>query len=182
MKSYGLNLKGELVVEKVTTLPTWTVDDIGRIIYVTGTEDVYIGTSSSFKGLGDIPSGETILFDKNTAVAGYTLQTDIDDQLVYITKGSAAGGETGGTVYTGSTWTTPSHTLTTDEIPSHNHQITGRMPRSGFSVEHHQYNSRLPIQTYDTNPYTSSVGGGQAHNHGDTWRPRGRNYTRQTRD
>ena len=56
------------------------------------------------------------------------------------------------------------HTLTTSEIPSHNHSITGNISRSGFSFEHHQTNSRLPGETFDTNPNTSNTGGGSAHN------------------
>jgi hypothetical protein len=56
------------------------------------------------------------------------------------------------------------HTLTTSEIPSHNHAITGYISRSGFSFEHHQYNSRLPGETYDTNPNVGNTGGGSAHN------------------
>ena len=56
------------------------------------------------------------------------------------------------------------HTLTTSEIPSHNHSITGNISRSGFSFEHHQTNARLPGETFDTNPNTGNTGGGSAHN------------------
>mgnify|MGYP003109300621 CR=1 FL=1 len=56
------------------------------------------------------------------------------------------------------------HTLTTSELPSHNHSITGNISRSGFSFEHHQANARLPGETFDTNPNTSNTGGGSAHN------------------
>ena len=56
------------------------------------------------------------------------------------------------------------HTLSTSEIPSHNHAITGNISRSGFSFEHHQTNARLPGETFDTNPNTANTGGGSAHN------------------
>jgi hypothetical protein len=56
------------------------------------------------------------------------------------------------------------HTLTTSELPSHNHSITGNISRSGFSFEHHQTNARLPGETFDTNPNTGNTGGGSAHN------------------
>lgn len=56
------------------------------------------------------------------------------------------------------------HTLTTSEMPSHSHGITGYISRSGHSYEHHQYNSRLPGETFDTNPSTNSTGSNSAHN------------------
>ena len=55
------------------------------------------------------------------------------------------------------------HTLTTAELPSHNHSITGNISRSGASFEHHQTNSRLPGENFDTNPNTGNTGGGSAH-------------------
>ena len=71
-----------------------------------------------------IPSGEIILFEKDTVVLGYTLLTSLDDDLVYITKGSAAGGETGGTAKTGSTWTQPVHAhIITPDGSVHTHAI-----------------------------------------------------------
>jgi len=71
----------------------------------------------------DIPSGEIILFEKDTAVAGYTLQTDKDDMIIYITKGSAAGGQAGAEDKTGGTWTQPTHThgVGSYKGPSHTH-------------------------------------------------------------
>ncbi len=65
-----------------------------------------------------IPSGEIILFEKDTTVAGYTLQTDVDDRLCFISKGSAAGGQTGGGNHSSGTWTQPDHTHTG---PNHRH-------------------------------------------------------------
>ncbi|MBC2741589.1 MAG: hypothetical protein HGJ93_00690 [Desulfosarcina sp.] len=71
-----------------------------------------------------IPSGETILFEKDTAVVGYTLLTNIDDYGVYITKGSAAGGQVGGAAKTGGTWAQPTHVhgAGTYAVGSHNHK------------------------------------------------------------
>ena len=56
------------------------------------------------------------------------------------------------------------HTLTLSQIPSHSHTISGNISRSGFSFEHHKYNSRLPGENYDTNPTVSNAGGGQGNN------------------
>ena len=56
------------------------------------------------------------------------------------------------------------HTLSIAEIPTHTHQITGFISRSGHSYENHQFNSRLPGETFDTNPNVSNAGSGNAHN------------------
>ena len=56
------------------------------------------------------------------------------------------------------------HTLSVAELPSHSHTISGNISRSGFSFEHHQTNSRLPGQNFDTNPSVSNTGSGNAHN------------------
>ena len=81
-----------------------------------------------------IPVGEKILFYKNTAVTGYSLLNTLDDKVVYVTKGSAAGGQTGGAVHSAGTWTQPNHTHTgpshTHTGPSHTHSV----PSGGISV------------------------------------------------
>jgi len=98
--------------------------------------------SSHFLGIADkltsmpshIPSGKTILFEKDTVVTGYTLLTDVDDSLVYITKGSAVNGNTGDATKSASTWTQPNHNHSgfnhrhsysshTHSMPTHNHKI-----------------------------------------------------------
>ena len=156
----------------------------------------------------DVPSGEIILFEKDTAVSGYSLLTTVDDQLLYITKGSGAGGDAGGSTKTSSTWSQPnhnhptgSHTLTDGEMPNHNH--TGGIivfPYVNDFSEHGRVNSANPTGfmsgNYSTTAFsggklyqTSTDGGGGSHNHGSTsgsatasaWRPLGRNFTRQQR-
>lgn len=176
-----------------------------------------------------IPSGAIILFEADTAQTGYTLLTDINDEVVYITKGSAAGGETGGAVKAGSTWTQPvhAHIITPDgsthvhtilDDGSHDHMFIHRI--SGDDVTWDGAGGTINLSTTATtsgqgvvltadnaeiksgteNLFTSIDGlhdhGGETspgtdlHNHGgttgdnatvNTWRPLGRNYTRQQR-
>lgn len=129
----------------------------------------------------DIPSGETILFESDTTVTGYTLLVSWDDAIVYLTKGTAAGGETAGTQKSGSTWsqpnhshaipneaahvhTTSDHTLTIAEMPAHTHSFAAPLVSdSGTTYEG-------PEDPNDGTRYTEteSTGGDGAHNHGDT--------------
>lgn len=127
--------------------------------------------------LASIPTNEIILFDKDTAVSGYTLQTDKDDYLAFITKGSAAGGQTGGADHSTGTWTQPDHALTEAEIPSHNHTYTRTDPSSFWYNPVGSANTRVSQSTQNT----GSTGSGSAHNHGTTWRPKARCMTRQKR-
>jgi hypothetical protein len=153
-----------------------------------------------------VPSGKTVLFEKNTAVTGYTLEVDVDDSLVYITKGSAAGGETGGTAAASGSWTqsdhdhgagsgyTDGHALTISQMPSHRHspQLGGSFLASGAR------GTGEAGDDFNTYSYTAYAGGlydgGPAaeHDHAmgtidpdatvNTWRPYGRNFTRQTKN
>jgi len=172
-----------------------------------------------------IPSGEIILFEKDTAVLGYTLLTTIDDELVYITKGSAAGGEAGGSVKTGSTWSQPVHAhIITPDGSVHTHVIvndgshdhlykhniapgndvtfdgsggtislsSGGVSGQGMLVD--ADNGEIINSDFFTDTDGNHDHGGltepgdDTHDHGgmtgdmatvNTWRPLGRNYTRQ---
>lgn len=75
-------------------------------------------TSAGNVSSTSIPSNEVILFEKNTAVVGYTLLTDQDDKLVFISKGSAAGGQTGGGNHSTGTWTVAGIT-----VDAHTHTV-----------------------------------------------------------
>ena len=43
--SYGFTMKGPLILEKLASLPTWTPNDEGRLIYNTSDKELYMGTS-----------------------------------------------------------------------------------------------------------------------------------------
>jgi hypothetical protein len=127
------------------------------------------------------PSGTKMVFYQDTAPIGWTIQNTLDDKLLYVTKGSAAGGETGGGVHSGGTWTlagtvtVANHTLTTDEIPAHTHAWS--------QAYYHADSDGSPFGQGDPTDQTgsatitpASVGGGQGHNHtatlgGSSWRP-----------
>jgi len=177
----------------------------------TGAGQLAIGNHTHSQYI-DVPSGSILLFESDTVISGYILLVTRDDAVVYITKGSADGGDTGGNQKSGSTWSQPLHThaisrepnhehstaphkLTIAEIPSHRHTlglgIYGEASGSGGYA----------VDIIGSGIYTSYVGGGGSHNHGNTgsggnhnhtgttgdsstantWRPYGFNYTRQQR-
>jgi len=152
----------------------------------------------------DVPSGSIILFGSDTVIAGYTLLVDVDDMLVYITKGNTAGGETGNTLYTGSTWTQPNHShdipdslthMHTFTDSGHTHLVSGATNNdtsslkdqgSGSNTNTPRHNHVVSITSQPTAASGITDPGG-VHNHGGTdpyatansWRPRGWNFTRQ---
>ena len=133
----------------------------------------------------DVPAGEIILFEKDTAVTGYTLQVDEDDKLVFISKGSVAGGETGGGDHSTGTWTLPSgdHAhmwcnlgthgfegdgVTTQGLNQNSAVGGGLIVRDDSGLVEHTQNSQY------TNLGNLDLGA--------TWRPAARVFTRQARD
>lgn len=138
-----------------------------------------LGTLPEFGNADAFPSGTKLLFYQNTAPTGWTIDTTLNDKLVYITRGSGAGGQTGGQIHTTGSWTISGfsgnsdyYTLTTNDIPSHAHTYdlaaggggTVAIPTSG---------------TGHTESYiTSYAGGGAGHRHAisslthdGAWRP-----------
>jgi len=51
------------------------------------------------------PAGTKAIFYQDSAPDGWTIQDTLDDKLVFITKGSAAGGEPGGQAHSSGSWT-----------------------------------------------------------------------------
>src|SRR6056297_2104598 len=52
MKFHGITMTGKFVVQKVTSLPTWTVADEGRIIYDTTENKLFVGSNESWAEAG----------------------------------------------------------------------------------------------------------------------------------
>jgi hypothetical protein len=139
---------------------------------------ITLGELDTDFGIESFPAGTKIAsFYQDTAPPGWTILNTLDDKLLYITKGSAAGGQAGGTVHSTGSWTISgfaadvgSHTLTVAEMPAH--------PHGGFRSASWQMGA-AGNEVYVNNnsdSATASVGGDQAHNHamaahGGTWRP-----------
>ena len=148
---------------------------------------------------GSIPSGTIMLMESDTAIAGWTLLTTQDDQVVYITKGAAAGGETGASAKTSGTWTQPNHKHTG---PSHKHKLpvggTASPEYTWIDTSGTTYSRTGSSWCVDTDWdglagqgsgtkncfYSDLEGTGNTSEAAtvNTWRPPGYNYTRQQKD
>jgi len=82
-----------------------------------------IQLTSAGEFIATIPSGKHILFYEDSAPVGWTIKNTLDDKLVFVTKGSVAGGDPGGAAHTSGTWTQPNHTHGAGSYagPSHTH-------------------------------------------------------------
>jgi len=131
-----------LTVTGAVTIGSNTVATL-QAVYPVGS--IYINAAVTTNPATLLGFGTWTAFGAGRVIVGYNASDSDFDALQ----------ETGGA---------KTHTLTTSELPSHNHSITGHVSRSGFSFEHHQTNSRLPGENFDTNPNVSNTGGGSAHN------------------
>jgi hypothetical protein len=130
----------------------------------------------------EIPSGTLMLFQQTAAPTGWTKQTTHNNKALRVVSGTAGSG--GSTAFTSvfasrtpagsvsgsnSGGSVSNHTLTTSEIPSHQHRTTGgnnstlSTPTASVSA---QFSATLTAAT--VNAHTQAAGGGGAHNHGFT--------------
>lgn len=66
-------------------------------------------------------------------------------------------------------WQQPNHVLTINEIPSHTHTIKASSDNLSGANEGYARTGKFDHAVGTL--LSSSTGGGQGHNHGDTWRP-----------
>jgi hypothetical protein len=147
------------------------------VAWDTTLKDVFSFTeTASSNGGGFVPSGTYMLFYANTAPTGWTIQNTLDDKLLFVTKGSGAGGQTGGGAHSTGSWTisgltvtVDSHVLITAEMPAHTHSFTA-CPAGVFGGSAGFYGFAVGITS-------TSTGGGGGHTHTGSftsdaaWRP-----------
>lgn len=183
MDAYGQNNRGQLWVQKVSALPTWSSADIGRVLLLTTSGDFYYASNIAWVKVGGagFESGVKMYFYQNSAPVGWVIDATVTDALIGVKGGTSSYNIAGGNV--AGTWTQPSHShsggavdshvLTIDEIPSHNHSASGWQMSAGYA------GSGIG-NTYTT--VTGYTGGGLGHTHtlssigtgatADTWRPK----------
>jgi len=144
-----------------------------------GTETILLTTETV-----EVPSGSKMLFYADTAPTGWTIDNTVDDKLVFVTKGSAAGGETGGGAHATGTWTIAG--LTNAAEASHTHVVSrlswgnGATVATGTVLTSAAGGAAIAAQSDKTS------GAGSSHNHtissAGTWRPAAYCYILCTKD
>jgi hypothetical protein len=146
----------------------------GQMIYETDTDRVAIWNGTAWFSFSatvpDLPSGTALLFQQTTAPTGWTKQTTHNNKSLRVVTGTASSGGSNtftaafNTSFATSGGAVSDTTLTTAQMPSHNHTtrfdstagggILGHAPGGGT-------NSGYVLTT-------SNTGGGTAHGHGFT--------------
>lgn len=148
------------------------------IAYDTEWSSFFYNDGAAWNNIGGaIDTGTRMIFYQDTSPIGWTILDELYDKVLYITKGSGAGGETGGTPCSSGTWGINSlllsaHILTEDEMTPHTHTYT-QYWFNGALVEHSW--DEYPLNIYTDLVYTGYTGEGSAHSHTVTndggWRP-----------
>jgi hypothetical protein len=121
MDSYGFDGKGPVLVQRVASLPAWTSEDEGRLVYDQSIDGLYYGTSADWVLVSissGIVSGVKMYFYQNTAPAGWTIDGSVADTLLGVKGGTGAYNIAGGSL--AGTWSQPGHTHT---VSDHTHSV-----------------------------------------------------------
>lgn len=178
------------VYDIVSTLDTMLISDLAYSGAWNGVTDKAPSKNAVYdiiSTLDAIPSGEKILFYKDTAVIGYSLLDTLNDKVVYVTKGSAAGGQAGGIAHSGGTWSQPTHYHTVNDhvhaviVPFSGWPYTSGATGNGYLVTR---NTLSELGIMQSNRVLTSEPDGPNTDHKATlnsWRPSAYNFTMQQR-
>lgn len=206
MDFHGINTVGKIWIERINSKPGFLSSYVGRMIFALDTQTLSFGTNAGWidiisavqGGITNpaIPVGEIILFEKDTAVFGYDLLTDVDDMTVMITKGSGAGGKVGGAEQ--GLWG-HTHGAGSLLVPDHNHMwnnyIAGttdkswdsdgvtqlKFDKSGFGdlgIQTQGREDKFNGKDFWTQNTSLAISGSTGAPLA-SWRPKSRNFTRQ---
>jgi len=169
-------------VQTVNLRMTGSGPAVGKILTAVDALGNVTWGSGGYAGIASVPTGEKILFYKNTAIFGYTIVITVDDDVVYITKGTAAGGQAGGAAKPGGTWshnhTAGSHTHpwsfsgNTGIVDSWSPRDEGGGSNTCANKGHNHF--------LNISGNTAAAAGNTGNN--TTWRPKGQNFTLQQRN
>jgi len=192
MKKYGIEMEGPFIAEKVSSLPTWTSNDEGRVVYDETTKVIYYGDDSGwieaskpagtiemFAGLpGSIPSGyllcdgsvlSTTTYARLFAAIGYIwggggASFNLPDMAQKGPYGPGGGRSVGDT--DGAETVDISHDHTIASEANHDHLYSGATDNdtSALKDQGSGSNSNTPRHNHTITNQTTDPGG--AHDHG----------------
>lgn len=144
----------------------YNLSQLANYVNSSGQVDAAMGLTNT-SSLG-FPTGTLMLFQQTAAPTGWTKQTTHNNKALRVVSGTASSGGTNSftTVFTDQTpilsgGSVASTTLTTTQIPSHNHSYS--VSNGGGSVGGCNNNARDL-----TSGTTGSTGGGGSHTHSFT--------------
>lgn len=141
MKFHGIDAQGTLYDQRVSALPTWSNADLGRIVFLTTNDTIYIASSAGWVPLSSVDaltagagisitkvstpaqgitialsdaflaSGRTLWVYEDTAPTGWSIISGCGDGLLAVKGGTGDYNVSGGTALRGS-WTQASHNHT----------------------------------------------------------------------
>ena len=136
------------------------------------------GTTWTSAAAAAFDAGTAMLFAQTTAPTGWTKSTAHDNKALRVVSGTASSGgsvafttafasqtPTGSVTITSVTGTAGATTLSTSQIPSHTHYMSGRWDGSGAKTGQSSYHQQGPVNGSVVNKATSSTGGGGSHTH-----------------
>ena len=137
--------------------------------------DTLYGDGSNLTGIAAFPSGTKMLFAQSAAPTGWTKDTANNDRALRVVNGTTGGtqGGTNGftTKFNNSVATSGgavnNHTLTTAQMPSHNHGMQQKNAGLGCGGNHSYTGvpGTFGCGNNSTGFSTFNTGGGSAHNH-----------------
>jgi len=135
-------------------------------------------TTQTTAASGDVPSGSAMLFVQTAAPTGWTKSTTHNNKALRVVSGTASSGgsvafttafasqtPTGSVTITSVSGSAGNTTLSTPQIPSHTHSITGPWYTISNSKQTPKYGPSGASASTTPTINTNAAGGGAAHSH-----------------
>lgn len=179
-----------------TSLDSFTPRTSGQTISEDHVNDLQLGVEALEEKVGIdgeelIQEGDAVLFYADTAPIGWTLDTSMDDKLVFVTKGSGAGGQTGGGIHSTGAWvisglSDSGHAHDPGSyvaaVQAHSHPLA-----SGTALETGGYSPTKATTTTSSGNHSATVSGSSANGNASiassgAWRPAAYSFICCTKD
>lgn len=152
MDFYGIDMKGSLNTERLGSLPSWISTDVGRLSFITGEDNFYVGGNSGWLNLGGFESDTSMVFNQAAAPTGWTKKSD------WAANASLVVGNTFGSGGSDSptSWSTEvsvdGHALTEAELASHVH-TAGTLATNTTGAHTHTFDSFIAQVSWGAQNY-----------------------------